>query len=117
MLLYNENPYVIEFLTMIYTRPDSLEVSEKVKEVYNEIFVLRNESLIIMQDEKNDSPFRKDIEPEVIKKYIIWLIEGYSQELIAQMDIEKKITDRFLIGEYELEFNKIMNDLKTIFYK
>jgi AcrR family transcriptional regulator len=117
LLLYNDNPYVIEFLTMIYVHPDSLDVSEKAKAICDEIFVLRNQSLLVMQLPESSMYFRTDIEAQDVKKYIMWLIDGYSQQLIAQISAKTQGFDKLSPAQYEPEFDKIMNDLKKVFYE
>lgn len=111
---YTRNRSVFEFLTMIFLHPENSNVTEKVTECVSEMAKKREVILSKIRNSKVDSCFRSDIKPEEAKRYINWLIEGYSQELIALIG-DKPLAELEDDNLWD-EFDEIMLNLKKIFY-
>lgn len=111
---YTRNRGVFEFVMMIYLHPENSNITEKVTEKVRKMFGKRETILGKIRNSKNDSCFRSDINPEDARRYINWLIEGYTQELMALIG-DKPLAD---IEDDHLwdEFDIIMLNLKKIFY-
>lgn len=112
---YTDNPYVFEFFTMSYLHPVNVSVSEKTMALWNEIYALREHMLSSENFPKEGTRFRKDLDLIKTKNYIMWIFEGYSQ------DILKKIKGKSLadvdLDPYWKEFDEILNDLRMLFYQ
>lgn len=114
LIAYTRNPEVFEFLTMLFLKPENMNISEKIYNSLTTMFKKRDDILRRAKNSKYDDYFRTDIDPIKAKRYISWTIEGYSQELMAKIGNTP-------LSEYELddtwdEFDEIMLDLKVIFY-
>lgn len=112
---YQEQPFVFEFLTMMFMHPENIEISEKVLTCYEKTMVMRNKAFADLQHSQNTTFFRDDIDTEKAKKYISWFIEGYTQNLLANLG-GKPLADMD-IDNYWDEFDDILVDLKKLFYK
>lgn len=112
---YIREPYMFEFFTMIFMHPENMDVSEKVKSSYQHCMDLRAEAFASLQSGHNISFFRRDLGEEKIRKYITWLIDGYSQNLLATLN-EKPLADMDL-DVYWDEFDDILDDMKRLFYE
>lgn len=112
---YTANPYIFEFFTMLFIHPENIEVSEKVKSLYEEILSLRNQVLYAISSAGDTSRFRDDMDENRIKEYISWVVEGYSNDLLKKLDLEA-FADIDL-DPYWVEFDVILADLKKLFYK
>lgn len=112
---YTESPYIFEFLTMVYTQPENLEVSERAKAIYDGAIKVRGEALAQIASSKNTGLFREDMDVDKAKRYVGWLVDGYANNLLAILgrgplaDVE--------IGHYWDEFDEILDDCKKVFYK
>lgn len=112
---YGDNSFIFDFLTMLYLHPENTEISEEVKCYYLKIIELRESILKSMELSASNNDFRDDIDLERIKKYIKWIIEGYSQEIIFKIG-GKALSDVNIDYAWD-EFDEILDDLKRIFYK
>lgn len=112
---YLENPSVFEFMTMIFLHSENIEISEKTKIVYKNIMQYRNDAFTMIASAQNTFLFRDDLDQEKAKKYVAWLIEGYSQSLLGTIGATP-LADLDLNPYWE-EFDEILDDLKKVFYK
>lgn len=108
-----EYPYVFELLTMFFMHPENLEISESIEEKYKRVIDLRSKVFAVMLNSDNTRSFRDDISTDKAKKYIAWLIDGYSQYLIGNLG-RKPLADMNL-DDYWDEFDEILCDLKRLF--
>lgn len=111
---YIEEPHVFEFYTMLFMHPENMDVSDKVKHDYEKFSTMRAEALASLKNGKNTQLFRADIDREKAKKYIAWLVDGYSQQLLAALS-GKALVDMDL-DPYWKEFDEILDDMKQLFY-
>lgn len=112
---YTENPYVFEFFTMLFTHPENLEISAKTNNIYSTTMQMRSNALALIASSKNTTLFRDDIDVDKAKRYIGWLIEGYSSHILTDFG-SKPLVD-IEIDSYWEEFDEILDDCRTIFYK
>lgn len=111
---YTENPYVFEFFTTVYLQPENLDVSERVREVYEGTMQLRSDALASIINSGNTKQFRADMDSGMIKKYIAWVMDGYSNAIIAQLK-GSPLADMQL-EPYWVEVDIILDDMKKLFY-
>lgn len=112
---YQDNSFVFEFLTMLYLHPENTEISKECSLYFSKIIEFREEVLKAMELSSDNNNFRKDIEMEKVKKYIKWILEGYSQEIIFKIG-DKALSDVNLDYAWD-EFDEVLDDLKRTFYK
>lgn len=115
LLSFKKNPELFEFLFMIHQKPENSNISSFVEENVKKIIDYRNEVLGKIIHQENDIYFKDDIEINLAKKYINWIIDGYSNELTLMLD-------NMIIGDSNFdakwkEYDKIISDLKKLFYK
>jgi AcrR family transcriptional regulator len=111
---YLQNPFIFEFFTMLYAHPENLKFSPKAATQYQEMLAMRQQLLSSMQAAQGTWYFRADISHDKIKRYISWLLDGYSQSLLVQLS-ETPFADLDL-EPYWAEFDEILDDLKDLFY-
>lgn len=112
---YQENAGAFEFLAVLLLHPENLSVSDRAKAMYDEITALRAKALAALSEADNTFCFRTDMDAGKIKKYVAWMVEGYTQELLAvfaQKPLAETDTE-----PYWAEFDNILDDLKRLFYQ
>lgn len=116
MQAYLHNPYVFEFTTRLYVKPDELKASKKAQEVYNNMMNARDE-LFAKVFEINDTKglLRTDIEETKIAEYSSWIINGYADKIIRFM--QDKALAEVDLGPFWEEFDKILDDIRVLFYR
>jgi len=112
---YLESPYAFDFLSNLYLHPDETPESECLKDFFYKLRHLRNKFYEDAEIQIDASRFRPDMPTERQIKYIKWLIDGYSHELLS------KVNGRTLFSEmdfnaYWKEFDKCIDDMKLLFY-
>lgn len=112
---YTEQPHVFEFFAMLYMHPENLDVSEKVRAVYEGGMAARMVILATIQNSENTWLFREDFDKEKAKKYVTWLIDGYAQHLLTLLSA-RPLADLSIDG-YWNEFDGILDDLKKLLYR
>lgn len=112
---YQDNPSAFEFMAMLFLYPENQEVSEVIRAEYAKIIAFRTQALTDLYTGNNAGPFRADIPPEKAKKYIAWMIDGYSQEMLAIFKRQPLVD--LDDGPYWDEFDAILDDLKRLFYQ
>lgn len=111
---YLKNPTVFEFATSLYLDGENLYASEKVRKMFTDVMELREEKIRLLGEVADAHRFRKDMDADRMKNYILWLINGYADEIVAGMkghplaDID--------LDPYWTEFDKILDDVKKLFY-
>lgn len=112
---YTKNPCIFEFFTTLYLHPENVQVSETTQQQYGRVIKLRKSAMHFLYSTDNTHCFREDMEPARIKSYIAWLLDGYSQKILA--DLEGKSLADMDLSPYWQEFDGILADMKTLFYK
>lgn len=111
---YIKNPFIFEFLTMLFMHPENLKISDKVNSYYSKIIIFRENVLKTIKDTTSTEQMRDDIDYEKAKGYIGWIIEGYSQHLLSILN-NQPLVDMDL-DIYWKEFDEILDDLRKLFY-
>lgn len=111
---YTGNPQVFEFITMLYLKPENMNVSESILNSLTTMFKKRDDILSRVNQKEDVDYFRSDIDVNDAKKYISWVIDGYQRELMAE--IGNTTLSDFELDDTWDEFDRIMLDLKKIFY-
>lgn len=115
LVSYAENPYVFEFVSMLFLHPENGEVSKKGKETLQRIYALRKEAMDALRGSANTRAFRKDMDADTIKRYMAWMIEGYSQEIIQRLaGVQLADID---LDPYWKEADTVMDDMRKLFYQ
>lgn len=98
-----EHPGMLSFFKNVYLEMDK-EVERDIQK-----FLSQNISVQFIYDGIDYSKFKDGIEPKLVLKMLIWITEGYINELPkgAEIDIEKLMK----------EFNDCLNLIKNNFYK
>mgnify|MGYP006894383797 FL=1 len=68
----------------------------------------------MMHGDKMGTKLRKDIPKEVSLKYIKWIMDGFTQELMVKIQMAG-MADANFDKDWE-DFDKLLEDLKKIFY-
>lgn len=114
LTIYRSNPSLVIFLSMLYMHPENQNVSPQVKQIYDDILEFRYQSVSLMSTYCDNSKFRGDIDLTMAKKYILWIIDGYADELVAGFG-DEALCD-INLDPYWDEFDIILDDLKKLFY-
>ena len=112
---YRKNKEAFDFIGMLYLNPENTLVSTSIKEEFNKNIKYRNKILKILSSSKNDNFFRTDLNIDSSKKYINWIIDGYSAELTQRL-IGESISHKNFDEDWK-DFDKMILDLKRLFYK
>lgn len=112
---YLEQPYLFEFLTILYTQPESMQVSEKARADFEETMLLRTSAQAAIDQAENTALFREDIDAGKIKRYVSYLLDGYAQHLLAVLG-GRPLAELDLDGYWQ-EFDEMLDDLKRLFYR
>ncbi|MCP1102872.1 TetR/AcrR family transcriptional regulator [Aequitasia blattaphilus] len=106
MDLYIRYPYILEFYTMLYMHPENLKVSDKVAMQYQELMDFREEKMKII--------YQSDSDAVKAKKYIQYIIDGFSREVIEV--VKSKPLAEINLEPYWTEFDEILDDMKSFLY-
>lgn len=112
---YLKNPHVFGFLTRLYFNEAETEISGETKRLYGEMQARREGILRDFLTDADTSKFRADIGSEKAMKYIRWCMDGYIGELTS--GLEGRDLKDFDLAPFWGEFDEILDDLKSIFYK
>jgi len=104
--ILKEHPALLQFSVSMYYEKDK-DVAEEIKELIGESIELGKE--LLMKD-TDFSKFREDAEPYIIGKFIGWAGNGLVMDLQMEQDAEK-------FDEFVEEFYKLLDLMKTVFYK
>lgn len=96
-------PGITTFLTSVYFEKDA-EVNGDIKELLLKSEGFRNK---IAFDGMDYSKFKEGIDLKLIMKMLLWLTEGYLNQLKSEIDYDVML----------VEFNECLNLLKKNFYK
>ena len=111
---YKENRNLTEFSLVLFLSPDEVSLTEEVAEKFARLQQLQVDYAKDMHAEKKDSRLRKDLPKEVSLKYIKWILDGYSQELI--MRLKNQDVTQMVFDEDWKDFDQILENLKRLFY-
>lgn len=109
-----DEPEMTEFMTMLYTQPVHAELSPVVGGWYQTMEQLYGE-VIQQLAEADDTVFRTDLGAEKSKRYIEFLMAGFSDHVVAHLQTE----DPGELGKSPLWalFDAMLDDLRLLFYK
>lgn len=110
-----EFPAAYDFLVMLYYPAENRLVSPQVEADYEIILVLQQEVMDRLMDLSDTDYFRDDIDKDQTAKYIRWLIDGYSAEIIQAF--KGLVLSEHDIDRYWQEYYVFLDDLKKLFYK
>lgn len=106
-----KHPNILSFLGNIFLR-DISEIPESFKVRYEEM--MKNQHSLLYNG-IDKTLFRNDIDTEKAFKLIQWSIEGYQNELIAQLKNQNLTHINY--NPYFEEFYELLDILKTLYYK
>jgi len=112
---YLKNPYIFEFFTRLYFNEEDTSITVEVKKRYDDIISIRDKIFIFLGTNHDTFRFRTDIDIDKLMKYVTWCLDGYTQELLGKFQ-GQNLSD-INLAPYWTEFDEILDDLKTIFYK
>ena len=110
-----EEEYAFKFITKMYFSQDQVELSEKAKEMYEKMLSFGKESFQKIQETQDTSKFKENIDPINAKKYIVWILEGFSQEITNNFENAPLAEENFL--EEWKKMDTIVEDIRKLFYK
>ena len=100
-----KHPYLFSFFKSVYFETDE-EVFGDIKRIFAQGEALRNQLTL---DGMDISKFKEDIDPKLVMKMLVWLVEGYLSELPSKSEID--------IDTLCKEFDKCLSLLKSNLYK
>ena len=114
---YAEEPATFDFLSRLYLHPEDTTVSEDARAYFQRLLDTREQMVYALFSQADRSQFRRDIPTEQLMRYLNWMIEGYTQELMQIL----KTTGSFKLSEMETapywaEFDRYIADWKKLFY-
>lgn len=112
---YLRYPNVFAFLTRLFYNREEVTISDETQRRYNDIIEAHDRIMQGLYTNTNFSKFREEISPEKALRYIRWFLDGYTQEITSQF--EGKLLSDIDLDPYWTEFDEILDDLKTMFYK
>jgi len=112
---YVENPYVFEFSVLFLFHPENLKISKKVEDIYESMVKLQEEQMELLIHHPDDRNLRGDVKKERLEQYLMWIIDGYTKQLI-DVFAKKSLTEVNLDPYWE-EFDEVLEDLRTLFYQ
>ena len=101
-----EYPALLQFYISLFNEQDA-DVAADVEQFIGEGLAIRNRFLM---EEADFGKFREDISPALIVKFLDWAAKGLVSDLQMLEDAEK-------FDEFVEEFYKLLDLMKTIFYK
>jgi len=118
MEAYVAHPALFDFLARLYLYPQELQVSEETKRRFGELSARRDQVMGELFARADMSRLRQDISEERLVRYLGWAMDGYSQHIANQVRSAqiKKVSDVDWRPFWE-EFDRYMEDLKTLFYQ
>lgn len=115
LISFKKEIEMYEFLLMLYQYPEDTKISKIVEKYYLKLVNFQSEVLGKIFTQDNNVYFKENIDISFAKKYIQWIIEGYSNELTQKLKLTN-FEDRDFDEEWA-EYDKIILDLKKMFYK
>lgn len=112
---FNENNSLVRFSGAILYTESGGNLSKEAKEKLDYIKKLSNEYESLLHKEKKDTKLRRDMPKEMSLRYIKWIIDGFTQEIIKKIHMEN-IADVNFDKNWE-EFDYLLEDLKKLFYQ
>lgn len=110
-----EEEAAFKFLTQVFLRTEEIEIDKNAKRKFHTVIEFGEQAKRIIQEPSHGEVFRRDLETDRIKKYIDWIIDGYSKEVVERW------TDRSLAEEnFEVEWKEVAQlkkDMERLFYK
>ncbi len=104
----DKNRKIFELFESLY-KPENASQAEKYRQTLE---AYRQDFFTKMYADVDYSLFRADIPPQDSMKYITWILDGYSQEIIRKI-LTGEIKDA---AEWD-KFDGFLEDLKKLFYK
>lgn len=115
LLSFKKSAERFEFLLMLYQHQEDTKKSKVVEEYFSKLINFQNEVLGKIFSQDNNAYFKEDIDIAFAKKYIQWIIEGYSNDMTQKLKLTN-FEERDFDKDWE-EYDKIIADLKKMFYK
>ena len=112
---YLAHQEIFSYITMIYLHPENLHLDPDIEKLFTQMVTQREEVLKYLITSSETDHFRDDLDHEKIKKYINWIIEGFSQQIIAEL-MNQPLDELYFDDKWE-ESDKVLDDLRTLFYK
>ena len=104
--ILREHPALLQFFVSMYYEKDE-DVASEIKGLIDESTMMGNR---ILMEDTDISKFREGFEPETIGKFVHWAGNGLVMDLQLAENAER-------FNEFEQEFYKLLDVMKTIFYK
>ena len=111
---YTENPAVFAFITMVFIGPENAQISGKTKDLFASLKKLQAQTSGSMQKAPDDALFRDDLSIPRAKRYISWIFDGYSREIMEKL---QGSIGGVALEPYWSEFDGLLADLEKLFYK
>ena len=112
---YFKHHEVFEFVTMLFLNPENTTINPTISEMYEELMDFRQAAFMSLQESEAENLFKDEINPDQARKYINWIMEGFSQSIIARIG-HTALIDADIDDAWE-EFDEILDDLRRLFYK
>ncbi len=110
----NSESALFRFSGSLYLHPFKVEISKECKDKLQEIIELRTSYVNVMHSEVEYTKLRKDINKETSLKFIKWIMDGYTQELIVRLQ-NQSLAEATFDEEWKL-FDSVLDKLKILFY-
>ena len=112
--LNNEGP-LFRFSGSLYIENDKKMLSEESMDKLDKVLSLSKNYAQTLHEDFEGTKLRNDIPKEVSLKYIQWIMDGFSQELISKLKM-KSLADADFSEDWK-NFDEILVNLEKIFYK
>ena len=112
---YLANQEIFSFITAIYLHPESLQLDPELEEVFQKMLYRREEILSHLISTSDTQSLRDDLDPESVKRYINWILESFSRQIVTEL-MNQPLDKLYFEDKWE-ESDKILDDLKALFYK
>ena len=112
MECYIKDREILEFLGALYLKEDKVAIEEIWQGRLDEIYRALTGRML---DHVDTSLFRDDLSPEYVLKITTWVMEGYQNELIAQ--VRDKDLSALDMKPYWKEFYAFLEVLRRVLYR
>jgi len=112
---YLQEPERFAFISMLMLHPENQQVSEKVAEISRQLAALQEEVLVTLAHSGDTGRFREDLAPGDIRRYITFILEGYTQEVMAAL--KDQPAEDLSTSPSWAAFDALLQDLRTLFYQ
>ncbi|NLM06961.1 MAG: TetR/AcrR family transcriptional regulator [Tissierellia bacterium] len=112
--LFNEENALMRFSGSILMSKEDVNLFKTAREKLDLLKEARGKYPAMMHGDKMGTKLRKDIPKEVSLKYIKWIMDGFTQELMVKIQMAG-MADANFDKDWE-DFDKLLEDLKKIFY-